>query len=220
MTRTSSSFAMLGCTALLASLAAYGCGSSSTINPGTGGTVGGVAGHTGAGGGAVIVGTGGTLGGTGGTPVVGGTGGRPATDAGNPPPPTDAGGPVDAGAAMCAPNTMCTAGFTCSGVCNLGGGRGMGTRDCTCTGGNNNRLACGACMGGDAGVVPPPQDAGPAVDAGPICGNNVMNGRNCVLGTSADCTRNPNGNNSQMCTCVGVPDAGADAAVAARWMCQ
>jgi hypothetical protein len=46
-----------------------------------------------------------------------------------------------------------------------------------------------------------------------------QNNRPCTLGTP-DCTRNVGGGGTQLCTCVGVPDAGADAAVAARWMCQ
>ncbi len=66
MTRMKS-IAALGCTALAAALAAYGCGSSSTIDPGTGGAPGG-AGHTGGGqggNGIVIINTGGMTGGGG-----------------------------------------------------------------------------------------------------------------------------------------------------------
>ena len=140
MTRTTT-LSTLWCTALVATLAAYGCGSSSTIDNGTGGKTGtsGVGGKTGAGGGAVIIGTGGTSG--------GGVGGMVGgVDAGGP--------PADAGVNMCAPATACTAGFTCTRNCNAGGGRGPGTQACTCN--NNNRVACGNCMPNDAGAAAAP----------------------------------------------------------------
>src|SRR5581483_4046398 len=97
MTRTRT-IATLWCTALAATLAAYGCGSSSTVDTGTGGKAGGSAGNTGAGGGVIIItNTGGTTGSSGGTTgsqggmTGGGTGGM-------------VGPPADAGAPMCTAN--------------------------------------------------------------------------------------------------------------------
>jgi hypothetical protein len=196
MTRTRT-LSTLWCTALVATLAAYGCGSSSTIDTGTGGRAGGTGGRVaGSGGsGVIIIGTGGMT----------GTGGGP-------------GGIVDGGAPMCMAGATCTAGFTCTLTCTANMGRGPGTRACTC--GGNMRVNCMACIPDDAGA---PVDTGPAVDAGPICAGGQTGpatGRACVVGTDMPCTRNPNGANPTMCTCVGIPaDAGVDAAVGPRWVC-
>ncbi len=134
MTRTKT-IATLWCTALVATLAAYGCGSSSTIDNGAGGSANGAGGHAnGAGGGIVIVNTGGTTGSGG---ITGGTGGMTGGGMGGMVTP-----PGDAGAPMCVANAMCTAPFTCDGACRQNGMNG--TRACMC--GNNGRLACGACI--------------------------------------------------------------------------
>ena len=218
MTRTRT-IATLWCTALVATLTAYGCGSSSTVDTGTGGKSGTAGGSgTGSGGGIVIITNVGGMTGTAGM-TGGGTGGTtgPGQDAGGP--------PVDAGPQMCAQNAMCTAGFTCTATCNAGGGRGPGTQMCTCR--NTNRLNCGACTPNNAGVVPPvdaaPRDVAPPVDAGPACPANTQNNRACMVGVSpSPCARNVGGGNIQTCTCadVVVPDAGADAAVIARYTCM
>jgi len=225
MTRTKT-IATLWCTALAATLAGYGCGSSSTIDTGAGGGPG-TAGRAGGqgGNGIVIINTGGMTGSGGITG--GGMGGMvtPPRDAGPPPP------PVDAGPAACANGNMCTTGFTCDMACRANGV--AGTRTCTC--GNNNRINCNAapCVTPDAGAPPPPVDAGPRPDAGVMCAANVNNGRACVVGTSpSPCTRNAGGGNTQTCTCADVPrpdggaaiDAGADAGAppppAARYTCM
>jgi len=214
MTRMKS-IAALGCTALAAALAAYGCGSSSTIDNGAGGGSSGSGGKTGgSGGGVVIINTGGMTGsggrivGTGGTP--GGAGGM------NQP-------PQDAGAGMCAPFQMCTAaGSTCDGTCRAGGQNG--TRTCMC--GNNGRYNCGACVTPDAGTPPPPVDAGPRPDAGPACQGNTNTGRVCMVGMSlSPCARMLNNGTVQTCTCAEVPgqDAGTGpdaAAPIARYTCM
>jgi hypothetical protein len=204
--------AALGCTALAAAFVAYGCGSSSTIDNGSGGGSSGTGGKTGAGtgGGVVIItnvggmtGTAGMNGGVGGM-TAGGMGGRVM-------PP-----PMDAGPAVCAPNNQCTAPSMCDGTCNRNGQ--AGTRTCMC--GNNGRYTCGVCMVADAGAPPPPMDAGPRPDAGTPCAGNVANNRQCMLGVSMTCVRNVGGGNMQTCMCEGVQDAGADAAVTARWVCM
>ena len=204
MTRTKT-IATLWCTALAAALAAYGCGSSSTIDTGMGGSSGG-AGKTGSGtgGGIVIINTGGMTGSggmTGGAGMAGGMGGMMAVDAGPP---------------MCAPNAMCTAPFMCDGTCMRMGQ--AGTRTCMC--GMNGRLACGACVTPDAGP-PPPVDAAPRPDAGPACPNGARNNGPCVLGTSpSPCSRMVGGGGTQTCTCADVPDAGVDGAAVARYTCM
>jgi hypothetical protein len=208
MTRMKS-IAALGCTALAAALAAYGCGSSSTIDNGAGGGSSGTGGKTGGGtgGGIVIISTGGMTG----TAGMNGTAGTPGTGGMVMPPPQDAGPP------MCNAGVMCTAPFMCNGMCRANGQNG--TRTCTC--GMNGRLACTACVVPDAGAPPPPVDAGPRPDAGLPCAGNVANNRQCMLGVSMTCVRNVGGGgNTQTCTCTGVPDAGADAAVQARWVCM
>jgi len=205
------SIAALGCTALAAALAVYGCGSSSTIDNGAGGGSSGTGGKTGGGtgGGVVIINTGGmtgsggmTGGGVGGM-TAGGMGGRIVQP------------PMDAGPAVCAPMNACTGTTMCDGTCMRNGQ--TGTRTCTCT---NGRYNCGNCMVADAGAPPPPVDAGPRPDAGTPCAGNVANNRQCMLGVSMTCVRNVGGGNMQTCTCEGVPDAGADAAVLARWVCM
>jgi hypothetical protein len=198
------SIAALGCTALAAALAAYGCGSSSTIDNGAGGGSSGTGGKTngGTGGGVVIINTGGMTGSGG---MNGGVGGMTAGGMGGrvmPP-------PMDAGPAMCAPMNACTGTSMCDGTCNRNGQ--TGTRTCTCA---NGRYACGNCMVADAGAPPPPVDAGPRPDAGPACPAGARNGTMCVVGTSASpCTRNAGGGNTQTCTCAAAPrvDGGADA---------
>jgi hypothetical protein len=199
------SIAALGCTALAAALAAYGCGSSSTIDNGAGGGSSGTGGKTGGGtgGGVVIINTGGmtgsggmTGGGVGGM-TAGGMGGRIVQP------------PMDAGPAVCAPNNPCTGTTMCDGTCMRNGQ--TGTRTCMC--GNNGRYTCGNCMVADAGAPPPPVDAGPRPDAGPACPVGARNGTMCVVGTSVSpCTRNAGGG-TQTCTCAAAPrvDAGADA---------
>jgi hypothetical protein len=146
MTRTSRLTAILGA-GVLTALAASGCGSSSTINPGTGGTNGGLGGKMDSG--AVILGTGGGPGGIAGR---GGQAGRAGTDAGVNRP--------DAGFNMCTNNTPCTAGFTCNAPCNVAGV--AGTRACTCA--NTGLLNCpngnATCIRPDAGPPPPMPDAG------------------------------------------------------------
>jgi hypothetical protein len=226
MTRTTC-FSTLSCAALLAALAAYGCGSSSPVDTGTGGKAGGTGGTpvTGGTGGAVVTGgTGGSVvtGGQGGAIVTGGQGGmqggrpdagvgrpdagvgRPDAGVGRP----DAAPPADAGVNMCVANSACTMGFTCTATCMVGAN--AGTRACTCPA--NGRLNCpGACRLDDAGVVvPPPVDAAPRPDAGPACAANVRGGRACVLGTDTECARNAGGGNVQMCTCGLAVDGGAD----------
>jgi hypothetical protein len=209
MTRTKA-IATLWCTALAATLAAYGCGNSSTIDTSTGGSSGsaGHAGSNGAGGGIVIINTGGMTGSGGMNAGMGGmTGGMGGM-----------GGPVDGGPAVCMNNAACTTG--CNMMCRANGMNG--TRACTC--GNNGRLNCNTppCITPDAGAPPPPVDAGPRPDAGLMCAGNVNNGRACMVGVSpSPCTRNAGGN-MQTCTCadVIVPDAGADAAVMARYTCM
>ena len=196
MTRMKS-IAALGCTALAAALAVYGCGSSSTIDNGAGGGSSATGGKTGGGtgGGVVIINTGGMTG-SGGM-IVTGTGGMVQ-------PPQDGGPP------MCVNNAMCTAPFMCDGTCRANNQNG--TRTCTC--GNNGRLNCGNCIVPDAGAPPPPVDAGPRPDAGPACPVGARNGTVCVVGTSASpCTRNAGGGATQTCTCAAAPrvDAGADA---------
>src|SRR5437764_622997 len=115
MTRMKS-IAALGCTALAAALAAYGCGSSSTIDNGAGGNSTGGGGRTGgSGGGVVIISTGGMTG-SGGM-IVTGTGGMVQP-------------PQDGGPAMCAPMNACTAPSMCDGTCRANGQNG--TRTCTC----------------------------------------------------------------------------------------
>lgn len=206
MTRTKT-IATLWCTALVATLAAYGCGSSSTIDTGTGGSPGTAGRAGGAGGGVVIITNTGGATGTGGRPA--GAGGMTGGGTGGMVQP-----PVDAGPPACNPNNMCTAPFMCDGMCRANGMNG--TRTCTCD--MNGRLACTPCITPDAGAPPPPVDAGPRPDAGLNCAGNVANNRPCAPGT-ASCTRMAGGN-LQTCTCVDVPDAGADAAAAARYMCM
>jgi hypothetical protein len=211
MTRTKT-IATLWCTALAAALAAYGCGSSSTIDTGMGGTSGGAGGKTGGGtgGGIVIINTGGMTGSGGMTG--GGMGGMVM-------PPQDAGPP------MCMPNAMCTAPFMCDGTCRANGQNG--TRACMC--GMNGRLACGACMVPDAGAPPPPVDAGPRPDAGPACPGNARNNGPCMLGMSpSPCARMAGGGGMmQTCTCAAVPppdggasDAGGPPPPTARYTCM
>jgi hypothetical protein len=201
MTRMKS-IAALGCTALAAALAVYGCGSSSTIDNGAGGGSSGTGGKTGGGtgGGVVIINTGGmtgsggmTGGGVGGM-TAGGMGGRIVQP------------PMDGGPAVCAQNNACTGQTMCDGTCNRNGQ--TGTRTCTCT---NGRYNCGNCMVADAGAPPPPVDAGPRPDAGPACPQGTMNRSMCTVGTSpSPCTRGA-GNNMQTCICAVAPrpDAGA-----------
>jgi hypothetical protein len=215
MTRTKT-IATLWCTALAATLAAYGCGSSSTIDTGTGGGsgTGGRAGG-GTGGGIVIINTGGMTGGGG---RVAGTGGTPGTGGMVQP-------PVDAGPPACAPMNMCTAPFMCDGTCRVNG-MNNGTRTCTC--GNNGRLTCTACVAPDAGAPPPPVDAGPRPDAGPACPNGARNNTACMVGVSpSPCTRNAGGGNTQTCTCEPAPprdggatDAGGPPPPAALYTCM
>ena len=132
MTRTTC-YTTLSCAALLVALGAYGCGSSSTINPGTGGTTGG----QGQGGRTM-----GSLGGTTGGGLGGTTGG------------------VDAGPNTCVNNAMCAAGFTCDATCMVG--NAVGTRTCAC-GANGRLVCPAGnanCLVVDAGPPPPMPDAG------------------------------------------------------------
>lgn len=177
MTRTSC-LSALGSAALLAALTAYGCGSNSTINPGTGGTSGGIGGKMDSG--AIIIG--GSGGGPGG---VAGRGGGMAGRAG-----------VDAGFNMCNNNAPCTAGFTCEMNCNVGAVMGM--RACTC--GNNGQLNCPGgnanCIRPDAGPPPPQPDAG---------FNACMANTPCTQGFACRATCNAGGGvaGTRACTCGG-----------------
>ncbi len=223
MTRTKT-IATLWCTALAAALAAYGCGSSSTIDTGTGGGPGATGGKSGGqgGNGVVIINTGGMTGSGG---ITGGQGGMTGGGQGGMVMP-----PVDGGPPACMNGNMCAAGFTCEMACRVNGV--AGTRTCTC--GNNNRINCNTppCITPDAGTPPPPVDAGPRPDAGPMCPNNTNTGRACTVGTApSPCTRNVGGGNTQTCICAlpppgdaGAPaDAGADAAPPppqARYTCM
>jgi hypothetical protein len=197
MTRTTC-LSTLSCAAILAALTAYGCGSSSTINTGTGGAGGRIV--TGAGGGAIIVGTGGQNGGTGGAPG------------------------VDGGVNVCTAGSACTAGFMCRATCNVGGNaNNPGTRACMCTGNGGTTLNCGAaatCMAVDAGPMP---DAGfnmcvanTPCTTGFTC-RIACNTGGGVAGTSA-CTCTGNGGTTLACQNGGancVPnDAGAQDAPA------
>lgn len=202
MTRASY-LSVVSCAALLAAVAAYGCGSSSISSDagGTGGR-GGAQGGTGG-----RVGTGGIVGGgTGGAAA--GTGGRTGVDGGG----TAGANGNDAGPTQCATGSTCTTGFTCEATCFAG--TQQGTRACTCSA--QNRVVCpagaGTCMVPDAGggavdARPPFDAAPPPADAGLNCAGNVMTNRACVVGTSLPCTRRANGM-TQACTCGAGADGG------------
>jgi hypothetical protein len=196
MTRTTC-FSTLSCAALLVALGAYGCGSSSTINPGTGGTAGRA---TSLGGGT------GSLGGGGGT---GSLGGAP--------------GGTDAGVVTCVANAMCAAGFTCDQACMAG--NSAGTRTCSC--GANGRLTCpngaASCDIVDAAPPPPPMDAGfnactnnTPCTAGFTCDMTCMVGNNPPGIRACTCANNgrlncPAGNNGCQFDAGPQPDAGFNA---------
>ena len=131
MTRTTC-FSTLSCAALLVALGAYGCGSSSTINPGTGGAGGRTTGTLG--------GANGSLGGG-----TGSLGGAPGTDG---------------GANTCVNNATCAAGFTCDQACMAG--NSAGTRTCACGANGRLACPTGngTCDVADAAPPPPPTDAG------------------------------------------------------------